>query len=222
MKNKTYSGTILPILEWKNVPTLNAEMIKYLVSNCNVTLNGLTKPTFTTDIVCYNDLSIHIGVLSELIEETEDVLSETPEEVLDVSPIDVIQEYFTEPSGASEAVSEDTKVPFVMSKSKLEKIMAKRRTHYVKLTLSNRNLSFSYYYESQDNPHRVDNWWMVSHQDKQYIKVTYEFVQRNLQDVTAIHEIIGRQHKKQGYLKIVKDLHTGEIFEGKNYNIYTL
>ena len=216
MKNKTYKGTILPILEWKNVPTLKAEMTKYLVSNCNVTLSGLTKPTFTNDIVCYNDLAIHIGTLSELIEETDEVLSETPEEVLDATLIDDTQEHFIEPSGAPEAVLEGSKVPFVMSKSKLEKIMAKRRTHYVKLTLSNHNLSFRYFYESQDNPHRVDNWWMVSHQDKQYIKVTYEFVQRNLQDVTAIHEIIGRQHKKQGYLKIIKDLQTGDVFEGKN------
>lgn len=153
-----------------------------------------------------------------IVETTEDVVvtrhipcklvPETPEEVLSIDHSLSIPETPKEPSEALE--------PLKMTNSLFSKNSDfKHRTHYIKLVLKDPNLSFRYFFQSEDNKHQENAWWLKDHDNKQSISVNKAFIRKHYEDIIDMFEVIGRYYPKKGYLKIVKNLRTNQIVEIK-------
>lgn len=136
----------------------------------------------------------------------------TPKEFREATePLSPIIEY---PFNVSSEVG--TQEPFKMTKSMFNKVAIQRhRTHYVKLDMKDPNLSFRFFYESEDNKHQEGKWFLKDHAKKVSIEVNKEFIEKHFEDITSAFEIIGRLLPKKGYKKIVKNLVTNTLEEIK-------
>jgi hypothetical protein len=76
-------------------------------------------------------------------------------------------------------------------------------------------LSFRYFFQSEDNKHQENAWWLKDHNNKQSIKVDKDFIRKHYEDIVDMFEVIGRYYPKKGYLKIIKNLRTNELVEIK-------
>ena len=168
----------------------------------NVDLGVIQRASVNLDDAL-NNLYVH----SEPLEGT---LSSDPSLTMD----DVLK---VSPECSESALSTAEIEPLVMSKSLFTKATQLRhRTHYIKLTLKDPNLSFRYFYESEDNKHQEGFWWLKDHKNKASIQVDTGFIRKHYEDIVEMHEIIGRHLFKKGYRKIVKNLRTNELVELKD------
>lgn len=149
---------------------------------------------------------------------TESDVSEPAEGFLHEDPSLTMEDVIKMPPECSEStLSNNTIEPLVMSNSMFNKAtLLKHRTHYVKLTLRGANLSFRYFFESEDNKHQEGLWWLKDHKNKSSIQVNKEFIRKHYEDIVDMHEIVGRYVFKKGYMKIIKNLRTNELVEIKD------
>lgn len=181
-----------------------ADRVLYGSINSDVddALSGIQKASANLD-----DALSNLYVRSEPFEGTlSSDTSLTMDEVLKESP-----------EGSESALRTTIIEPLVMSKSLFTKATQLRhRTHYIKLTLKDPNLSFRYFYESEDNKHQEGFWWLKDHKNKASIQVDEGFIRKHYEDIIEMHEIIGRYLFKKGYRKIVKNIRTNELVELKD------
>lgn len=146
---------------------------------------------------------------------TSKASNEAPESILSITPeLTSSKSYNTLLEAPIETVKDTTEEPFKMSSSMLTKYCTmSHRTHYVKLTLKDSNLSFRFFFESEDNKHQEGSWWLKDHKNKTSIQVDKEFIKKHYEDIVSMHEIIGRYFPKRGYTKIVKNLVNGSLEE---------
>lgn len=160
--------------------------------------------------ITIGDTTLYQSVSSEdLIQglDTLDSRSAAPEGLLAIDPSLSIPENTLATVEAPE--------PFKMTKTLFHKMThLTRRTHYVKLQLKEPDLSFRFFFEAEDNKYLEGSWWFVQHgRDKQSIKVDKDFIEKHFDDIIEAYEITGRLLPKKGYLKIKKNLKSGEIIE---------
>ena len=214
--NALYSSTLLS--------TYEVIRVQELYNNHKVYVEAVTGYIVPTDIVEW---------VQEYTQDTLDVLHtykvllESTEGLLECTTSLTIPEAFKEPTEAPMVLNEPLGVispmpfmlPFVMTKSMFSKLcVQKHRTHYVKLVLDPKKypeLSFRFFYESEDNKHQEGKWVLKDHNKKVSIEVTKEFIEKHFEDVVGAFEVIGRLSPKKGYMKIIKNLHTKEIVEIK-------
>lgn len=149
---------------------------------------------------------------------TESDVSEPIEGTINEDPSLTMEDAVKVSSECPEStLNNNTIEPLVMSNSMFSKsTQLKHRTHYVKLTLRDANLSFRYFFESEDNKHQEGFWWLKDHKNKSSIQVNKEFIRKHYEDIVDMHEIIGRHVFKKGYMKIIKNLRTNELVEIKD------
>lgn len=120
------------------------------------------------------------------------------------------------PKECLDSIKETPEEPLVMTNSLFNKnCVLRHRTHYIKLTLQDTDTSFRYFFESEDNKHLENSWWLCSHSTKAKIQVQSNFIRKHFSDIIEMHEIIGRLIPKRGYRKIIKNLKTGHLEEIK-------
>lgn len=144
------------------------------------------------------------GLGGDISESFDEVLEDT---LNDVIPKDSLTA--TEPLN----VHCEPSKPFSMSNnlfSKLSKI--RNRTHYIKLQLSDPDLSFRLHYTFEDRPHLENKWVLKSHTCKEVIVVNEDFVKLHFKNVIGVTEIFGeRIINTTGYSKILRDMVTKEV-----------
>lgn len=205
---------------------------KELHSNARLALGSLVSQVDSNSEI---KLVSRADIIKALSYDFVEPVSETLEATLDEDPSLTIPELNKEPTGDVEgtygpniamyedALKEYTEslqvpevLPFKMSKTMFNKTAVQyHRTHYVKLVMKNENLSFRFFYESEDNKHQEGRWFLKDHAKKTSIEVTKDFIEKHFDDIVGAFEIIGRLIPKKGYRKIIKNIHTGELTEVK-------
>lgn len=203
--------------------------------------DNMIKVRITSNPEVFVELTTGWTVYGSCIDYFVEPVSETLEATLDEDPSLTIPELNTEPTGDVEGTygpniamyedalkeyNESLKIkdihleqPFMMTKTMFNKVAIQRhRTHYIKLEMNPSkypNLSFRFFYESEDNKHQEGKWFLKDHDKKASIEVNKAFIEKHFEDIVGAFEVIGRLMPKKGYMKIVKDIHTGCITEFK-------
>lgn len=148
------------------------------------------------------------GLAGDVSESFERVLIDEPSDTIPES-ISLATEHL---NTTSETIDTDAK-PFVMSNTIFNKLARIRnRTHYVKLQLSEPDLSFRLHYVFEDRPYLENKWVLKSHSCKEVIVVTEAFVKLHFSNVVSATEVFGeRIVKTKGYSKLIKHISTGSV-----------
>lgn len=162
--------------------------------------DGWTVPYSIFEHVEYDYRSSE-GLAGDISESFDEVLLDTPS--------------LTIPENTLEATEHlnSYSAPFRMSNTLFNKVARLRnRTHYIKLQLSNPDLSFRLHYTFEDRPYLEGAWVLKSHSHKELVVVTEDFIKLHFRDIIGITEVIGeRITKTNGYSKIIKNWVTKEI-----------
>lgn len=160
-------------------------------------------------VFLYDSIAKDLGVSKELIGEEvkHSTATDSTYEIPFGEGVMFIPEWAVD---YTETIDEtpDKKDSYMVTKSLMQKYtMFRHRTHYIKCdTKLSTDVSFRYFFESQDNKYLEESWWMCDHKTKHKVQVTREFVLANVKYITSITEIIGRYLPKRGYHKVKIDL----------------